>query len=239
MRPILCEIAGMPIYTYGVCVLVACIVTLVLARRSAERLGFEKPFISDLVLAMFVVGILGARLFYVLQHPDQYQADWRHAFYLQEGGLVWYGGLLTATVVGVTIGWARKWPFLRLLDLFAPLVALAEAIGRLGCFFNGCCYGRIGALHGMPIQLFWAALLAGLSGALFYISHKRTHREGELFATYLFLYGVLRFFVEFFRSDQTHYGRFSAPQWTSLGLVIVSVVLILIIRKQSSWKRSH
>src|SRR4029077_2882507 len=128
---------------------------------------------------------------------------------------VWYGGLFGAIFFGMLYARWRKWPILVLCDFFAPVAALAHGIGRIGCFFNGCCYGlRTDSIFGvrfpgepyanLPTQLYEAAGLFFISGFLFYFSSK-PRRTGRVFLVYILFYAVLRFFLEFLRGDNAHH----------------------------------
>jgi phosphatidylglycerol:prolipoprotein diacylglycerol transferase len=227
MHPVLLNLGGFEIYTYGFFVAVAALCSYFMAVRRAPRFDIGLSDITDLFFFVFVAGILGARVFYVLQHRDEFQGRFWHVFSLREGGLVWYGGFIGATVGGVLLARFRRWPILRLCDLVAPIVPAAHAFGRIGCFFNGCCYGRItNASHGvvfygdsdyrLPVQLYEAGFLFALSTLLFLIPPRK--REGQLFFLYVGFYGAARFTLEFFRGDQLALRSFTLPQWTSVVL---------------------
>ena len=238
MHPILLQFHGITFYSYGFAVAVAMIVSLILAERRAWRFGLEKNTVADLLFALFIFGVLGARAMFVWQHWDDYTGDRWGIFRIQEGGLVWYGGLFGAMLFGMIYALWRKWPVLKLCDFFAPIAALAHGIGRLGCFFNGCCYGKrtesfLGvhfpedAYAKIPIQLYEALGLFIISAFLFSYSQK-PRRPGNVLWVYLVLYAALRFFIEFFRGDNAHYLLFTLPQWMSLGLLAPALVLLTL-----------
>ncbi len=226
MHPILFRFHSFTIYTYGFFVALAVCVSFFLLNRRAHVFGVDAGLVGDLVFFLFVSGVMGARLFYVLQHFEDYRGGWWKIFSLAEGGLVWYGGFLVAASVGLGVAAWKRWPILRLCDLFAPVLPLAHAIGRIGCFFNGCCYGRETDLpfgfifpgdHNprIPTQLIESTMLFCLSIFLFYFSPKR-RRDGEIFILYLLSYSVIRFLIEFLRGDQTLLWVLTPPQWTSI-----------------------
>ena len=165
---------------------------------------------------------------------------------IQEGGLVWYGGFLVAATVGFLAAFFKRWPLLGLADFLAPYLALAQGIGRMGCFLNGCCYGK-------PSKVFWAARFsadvarhpvqiyeAAASFLIFAFLFKfydclpKSRRTGVVFVLYLILYSAARFGLEFFRGDQTLIGKLSPPQWTSLVLFLGALFLYGFIGKKSS-----
>jgi len=225
MHPVLFEIGGVAVYSYGLFVALALLAALWAAGWRAPAYGFSKKDASDLVFIFFACGIVGARLFYIAQHSEEYLEHPLKVFSLREGGLVWYGGFFGAATTGIFYARWKKWPLLKCCDLFAPVLPLVHGIGRIGCFLNGCCYGREAAGFRHPVQLYEAGFLFALSFFLFRISARLKAREGALFACYLFLYGTLRFLVEFWRGDQTLFAGLTPPQWTSVLLVMVSFIL--------------
>jgi phosphatidylglycerol:prolipoprotein diacylglycerol transferase len=131
---------------YGVMLLLAVVAAVALAARQAYRMGLDPEIIFSLAITVFVGGIIGARLFFVVQYWDRFQretplATLAEILKVTEGGLVVYGSFLGALVAG---GWflvRRGLPVLALADLVAPSMMLGLSIGRIGCLLNGCCYG--------------------------------------------------------------------------------------------------
>lgn len=239
MHPVLFEIGPVTVYSYGLFTALAMLAAFVATMRTARGAGIEPVQAADILFFLFVSGILGARLFYVMQHLDEYgSAPWR-ALMLREGGLVWYGGFIVSASAGLVYARWRGWPILKLADLYAPVLALAHGIGRLGCFLNGCCFGKAvswgvtfpgDALPRVPVQLYEAASLIALSLYLFRVARVKRH-EGTVFAAYLVLYGALRFCLEFLRGDQTAYFAFTIPQWTSLGVMASGVLVYRMVSR--------
>ena len=145
---------GVPVRGYGVMLIVGCTAAVGLAMRRAREIGVDQDEILRLAVAMFVAGIAGGRIFYVIEYwGDQFRvvdqatggtnwpASLREVLNFTEGGLVVYGaflGVMAAFLVQVRI---RKLPPLAMADLIAPSLAVGLALGRVGCFLNGCCYG--------------------------------------------------------------------------------------------------
>jgi len=212
------------------------------------RLSYDKAFQKTFDLGIWVIisSILGARLFYVLENHDQFSGSmgWWDALKIWEGGLVFYGGLFGA--IGTAYFWFRveKWPFSYAFDLVAPYISLGQAIGRMGCFLNGCCYGNVDQRWGMvfpggedslphlPTQLWeMAGDLVLFFGLLW--ARKWTIRYPWLsISLYGFTYGILRFVIEFWRRDwdKRYLVVFnSASQAVSGILIAVTAVAILLI----------
>ncbi len=171
MYPEICKIGPLTIYSYGLALVVAFAVATLLAARQAKKQGIDPEAIFNLNFVIFICGIIGARVFYVLDNLGYYIRQPLEIIMLQKGGLAWFGGLFAGVFSGILYLKIKKLPVLKVTDLVAPYVALAQAIGRLGCFFNGCCFGKESAygiyfpLHGarlIPTQLYSALLLVGI-----------------------------------------------------------------------------
>jgi phosphatidylglycerol---prolipoprotein diacylglyceryl transferase len=211
MYPILFTIGPVNVYSYGVMLAIGFLLALHLASRRSDIFDVPKEGVGNLLIVLLVSGIIGARITYVLSNIDffvQYPLD---VFMLNKGGLVFYGGLILSCVSGLVYARKSKLSVLDTADLIAPFIALGHAIGRIGCFLNGCCFGRpTDSILGVcfpnsitkvfPTQLFSSSGLFVIFAFLFYLQTRRRFR-GEIISLYLVLYGVLRFFVEFLRGD--------------------------------------
>jgi phosphatidylglycerol:prolipoprotein diacylglycerol transferase len=154
LMPRLAEAQGLPVRGYGVMLVCAIGAAVGLATRRARNVGLDPEYVSALGFALIVSGIVGARLFYIVQHWSQFQKPTlpetlRAMLSFNEGGLVVYGSLLAGGAALVYFLWRYKLPGLALADLVAPSVILGMAIGRIGCFLTGCCFGS-------PSDLPWA-----------------------------------------------------------------------------------
>jgi phosphatidylglycerol:prolipoprotein diacylglycerol transferase len=227
MHPILFKWGPVTLYTYGLFAAIGLFVAFVFAFKRAKEMHLDEKVVGDLTFVLFLSGIIGARLWYVWQHWDDYRVSPLRILSIQEGGLVWYGGFMFATLAGILIARRKGWPVFKLADLFAPVLPLAHAFGRIGCFFNGCCYGA----DGHPVQLYEAGALFVLTAALFRLSKVR-QREASLFLEYIVGYSVIRFVVEFYRGDQSRAAILTLPQWTSLCL-LAGALTVLIFRNRS------
>jgi phosphatidylglycerol:prolipoprotein diacylglycerol transferase len=171
---------------------------------------------------------------------------------IHHGGLVFYGGLLGASLVTVWFARARGVPLWRLADTLAPSIALGQAVGRVGCLVNGCCYGLPTALpwglhypadHATcgvavhPVQAYEALLDLGLYAALEW-RHRHKRFDGQVFALYLIAYALLRGGVEFLRGDyeEKHLGGWATP--AQLVGAILLPAGIWLWRRQSGRLRS-
>ena len=243
MHPVLWQFGSIRIYSYGFFTALAMLVTFFIAQKKAEPSGLSRQVVADLFFLLFISGVVGARLFYVLQHFSDYSGDLPRVFFIQEGGLVWYGGFFGAAIAGIFYARAHRWPLLKLSDFFAPILALGHAIGRIGCFFNGCCFGQRCSLPWAvtfpgdpyarhPVQLYEAALLFILSFFLFRFAKKKRF-DGQVLSLYALGYGTLRLLVEFLRGDQTRFGLLTLPQWTSALLIAGAAIFYSALQKRS------
>lgn len=155
LLPRLCEpipgrggLEGLPIRGYGMMLLVAVAAAVAMAAWRGRRMGLDPELIFTLAFWAFVPGIIGARVFYVIEYWDDFQKETltetlQAMVNVTEGGLVVYGSLIGAILGLAAFLWRYKMPPLATLDLIAPSFVLGMAIGRLGCFLNGCCFGGV------------------------------------------------------------------------------------------------
>jgi len=237
MHPELFKLGPLTVYSYGLFVALGFLAGSFVASYRAKKTGISPEKVMDLNIYTFIAGILGARLFYILtefkyylQHPGEILKIW-------EGGLVFYGGLLLGLLFFFWYIKKQKLDALSVADIIIPGVALGQAIGRLGCFMRGCCYGKEVETWGIvfpdigdkiphiPTQLYE-------SGAVLlifcFLMKKKAKYKGEILVLYLFLYAGIRFFIEFFRGDErgpVFLNTFSVSQVISLGIILLAVYL--------------
>lgn len=149
MRRILFEIPlpfsqkHIPIYAYGFMLMVAFLVSIAVARRRARKEGIDPAKVTDVGIYLVCAGIVGARIFFIIQFFDDYKNNLFSIFKIYEGGLVYYGGLFAGALTLFVYVRKHRLPVLKLFDIIAPSIALGLGIGRIGCFLNGCCFGKL------------------------------------------------------------------------------------------------
>ncbi len=149
MRRILFEIplpflhTNLPVYAYGFMLMVAFLAAITIARWRAKKENIDPNKITDLGIYLVCAGIFGARLFFVMQFFENYKDNLFNIFKIYEGGLVYYGGLFAAIIALLVFVKLHKMSFLKLVDILMPSAALGLGIGRIGCFLNGCCFGKV------------------------------------------------------------------------------------------------
>jgi phosphatidylglycerol---prolipoprotein diacylglyceryl transferase len=246
VHPVLFHIGPLTVYSYGVLVAFGVLLGLWYARHQAPRNGLDPDRVWNLGIYMVLTALVVAKLWLVALYLPYYVSNPREIFSLgivQSGG-TFYGGVLGAIAVAVIYGWRAKMPALALLDTYAAGLPLGHAIGRLGCFMAGCCYGRpttkpwgvtfldpiAAKLVGTPvgIKLHPTELYESFAewcnfGILILMGRRQTFR-GQITGTYLLLYGLERGTIEFFRGDPDRTMLFH----NSLSLMqVVSVCFIL------------
>jgi len=146
MFPELFHVGFIHIRSYGLMMAVAFVVGTFLALREARRLSLDEDQVVNVILVTLVASVLGARMLYVLEHLPEFRREWTSALALWQGGLTLYGGVAAGTFAGLVAARRMKLPIWIVADALTPALALGTMFGRVGCFLNGCCYGRPTAL---------------------------------------------------------------------------------------------
>lgn len=133
---------SVPIYSYGFMMMVGFLFAVLAARRKASYEGIGPHVVTDLAIYLLLGGIVGARVFFVIHHFSDYAKHPLEIFMIFKGGLSFYGGLLGAIVTGAVFCRNRGLSVPKCLDMGAVGVSMGLAFGRIGCFLNGCCYGK-------------------------------------------------------------------------------------------------
>ncbi|MFA5038488.1 MAG: prolipoprotein diacylglyceryl transferase [Candidatus Omnitrophota bacterium] len=235
MKPVLFTCHFLTIYTYGLLVAVAFLAASWLITREAERRGMPSETISVFTVFLLVTGIIGARLLYVALNLPEFLRDPLEIVKLQHGGLIWFGGFIGALTGGIIFLKVKRLAVLPVIDLCAPYLALGQAIGRIGCFYNGCCYGHPSA-HGIffPVHgetLFPSQILDSFTLLIVFVILKilPPQRDGRVFAAYLMLAALQRFLLEFFRGDvRPFYFSLSFYQWICLAIFAAGVLVFAL-----------
>lgn len=254
MHPILFHWGPLTLHTYGLFAALGFLAGYGLATTTARKRGVPPALVGDALVPLLLGGIIGARLFYGIFHSAEFVGQWLDLFKIWQGGLMWQGGFLGGVLSLTLFVRKRKIPFLSLADSFAPGVALGQAVGRMGCLFAGCCYGRACDLPwamtfrnaeslaptGIPLhptQLYDAGLDLLITFILILLF--RTHwsrRSGRSTALYLVLAGAARLSVEPFRADARGTGLwiFSATGLVALGIILAGSIMIFALRDQET-----
>lgn len=265
MLPRLLTIDTFTLHTYGLLVSLGFLAGVLLARRLAASASLDREQIFGLGIYMALVAIFGAKLLMLIADWDYYYANPREIFSLQslQSGGVFYGGFVAALVFAIAYCRVQHLSFWRVADTFAPGIALGHAIGRIGCFAAGCCWGRethlswavvftnpyshdlVGVPLGVPLHptQLYESLALFLILLLLLRVRSRPHFDGQVFAAYLMLYSAARFGLEFLRGDPDRGfvfgGALSTSQFLSIFLFAGAALFWLLRRRAYAHAHSH
>ncbi|MDY6065342.1 MAG: prolipoprotein diacylglyceryl transferase [Finegoldia sp.] len=230
------SIFGIDIMWYGILIATGIICGYMVAKNLAKKDGVEEDLILDFLLIALPLAIVGARLYYVIFEWDYYSKNPIEIFNIRGGGLAIYGGLIAAIITAFVFTKKKNIKFLRLADICLPGVSIGQAIGRWGNFINQEAYGT-------ATNLPWAITIEGqkvhptflyesigdflIFLILFNMFSKNHDYYGKTTAWYCILYGILRFFVEGFRTDSLYIGSFRVSQLVSLAIIFIGTLIIL------------
>lgn len=253
MYPILFKFESLAIYTYGLMLAIAFFTGITIARKEASRTGQDSEKIIDLSFYILIAAIAGSRLLYVITTPEIFIEDPVEIFRIWNGGLVFYGGFIAAMIVAIIYLKKAKLEIWQTGDVMAPGLVAGQAIGRIGCFFAGCCYGKICDLpwaitfnhpeslapQGLPLhptQLYSAISDFSIFVFLwFFRKKKRFH--GQIFWFYVLLYGITRPVIEVYRGDfrgQTYFDLFSISQVIGIALACIAAFMLMKLSKKTN-----
>lgn len=250
MHPVLIKLGPFTLYTYGFFIAAGILMALAFTSLEAKKRELNFKLVSELGFYGILGALVGARLLFVLINFNYFLKHPLEIFMFWKGGLVFLGGALGAALSTYIFFFKRlKQPLLPWADALAPGIALGQGIGRWGCFFAGCCYGKpttlpwaitftnpdslaplFVPLH--PTQIYHS--LAGfVTFALLMLSKKHLKNPGQLFGFFLILYAIFRFSLEFFRGD--YRGEFFFLSLTQLiALLVFLLGLFLLLKRKRS-----
>lgn len=250
MNPIAFSIFGLDVRWYGVLISLGVVIGLALARYNSKKKAIDFDNIIDTFLVAFPMAIIGARLYYVAFEFEQYRGDLLSIFNIRQGGLAIHGGVIFGLLAAFLYSRHRKFDFLAMVDIVAPSLILAQALGRWGNFFNSEAHGGLVSYEfiskfpsfiqkGMYIEgvyyhptflyeSLWNVIVCVL---LILILYKRKEKEkGLVISSYFILYSLGRFFIEGLRTDSLLIGGFRVAQLVSIAGIVLGVTAILFIR---------
>ena len=248
MNPELINLGFISIRWYSVLILIGFILGYILILKECNYKGIQKHVINDICFNLVIISILGARIYYCIFNFGYYSKHILDIFKIWEGGLAIHGGIISVLIYFIYESKRRKINLLTLLDLFAPSLALGQAIGRWGNFFNGEAYGSVIAitkLRNMHIPKF---IIDGM-----YINHQYHHptflyesigcliifiilmlirkfndkKRGIIISIYFILYGIIRFFIESLRTDSLMFLNFKIAQIVSILMIIIGTFILI------------
>ncbi|RMI04822.1 MAG: prolipoprotein diacylglyceryl transferase [Calditrichaeota bacterium] len=258
MHPELVRIGPVIVSSYGLMLALSFIIGISLSTRLAAKRGVSKDDVINLAFVIMLSAIVGARLMYVVFHLDEFRGRWEYTFLpiqrdgsIGLSGLVLLGGVIGALLAGLVYIKYKKLPFWKISDSIAPSLALGIFLGRIGCFLNGCCFGKacdlpwgvqfpptspagaiMGPVHLHPTQLYSSFYGLIIFGVLMWLE-RRQPQPGTLSAVFLVLYGVARFTVDFFRFYESQMFVFPGLDVNQLiSLVMLGTGAMLLWKKR-------
>ena len=252
INPVAFKLFGLEVRWYGILIAIGAFLAINVAEKMGKRYNYKDGlynlFSSDLGIFVILLGVIGARLYYVIFQWDYYRENPGEILAIRNGGLAIYGGILAGLLATYIFSRIKKIKFMTILDCLAPAVPLAQAIGRWGNFING-------EAHGGPTDLPWGIMVDGIKVhptflyeslldffifiLLYFFVSKRQKFEGQLFTLYLIIYGCGRFFIEAMRTDSLYFGPFRVSQLLSFILVVIGLIIyfynILSLKNKSVW----
>lgn len=200
MYPIIAKIGPFTIYSYGIMVAIAFLFGIFIARGEALRKKINPDIVYDFSFYLIMGSIIGARIYYIFFFGLKgFLNDPVSIFKVWQGGLSIHGGIFAGVITGIIFSKARKVSFWALADLISPSIILGQAIGRIGCFLNGCCPGA----RNHPAQVY-ELILDFIGFLILWDLRKKMKFEGGLFLSYLMMYSVIRVIVTRFRADNLY-----------------------------------
>ena len=251
MDPIAFNIGPFDITWYSIFILVGIILAGILINSEAKKYNIPTSFVTNLVFWCVVFGLIGARIYYVLFNLDYYTSYPIEIIKIWNGGLAIHGGIIAGLITLVI--YCKKYGvnILKMLDIVAPALLLAQGIGRWGNFFNGEAHGsivsrayleglhlpefiidgmHIGGNYYHPTFLYESIFcLVGFFVLVGFRTMKST-KLGNTTALYLIWYGILRFFIESLRTDSLMLGSLKMAQVVSIIMIIVGFVMFIITK---------
>ncbi len=242
--PVAFTVFNIDIMWYAVMITVGIVLCVTVASFRAPKHDMTADNVLNLAIISIPVGIIGARIYYIIFNWDLYAGDFFKMINFREGGLAIHGGLIFGMATGGLLCYLWKIRPLNALDLVAPSIALAQSVGRWGNYFNS-------EAHGGPTDLPWAVDIDGIGYhptflyesiwcmllffVLIYVDNRRKF-EGQVLLLYGILYSFERFWIEALRTDSLMIGPFKQAQVLSLTVIVVFTVIYVIIWKRNKGK---
>lgn len=258
MNPVLVTIGNFEIRWYSVIILVGMLIGIKLAQREAKKFNIPTDFIFNLAFWCIIIGIIGARAYYVLFRFDIYKDDLLSIFKIWEGGLAIHGGLIAGFITGIIYCKRYSASIPKMCDIAVVSIILGQAIGRWGNFFNNEAYGgevNLATLKSIKIipefvikgmhdgtvyhhPTFYYESLWCLLGFIILLIIRRFKyiKNGQVTGVYLMWYSLGRFFIEISRTDSLTFGGFQVAQVVSVILFIIGLSIVLIQSRKSHFE---
>lgn len=246
----LLKLGPITIHSYGLFIGLGFIAALFIAEYRGKKRGYDTDFIFNLGFVAIIFGLLGAKILYFITEWKAILDDPSNILELMDGFVV-YGGIIGGILAAYIYCKFKKKYFLTYFDLVMPSVAIAQGLGRIGCFFAGCCYGletdspisivfsnssyAPNHVHLIPTQLISSVGDFAIGIVLIWYASKKP-KSGLVASTYLVLYGIGRFIIEFYRGDliRGSIGSLSTSQFISIFIVLAGFIMGFVCSKRNT-----
>lgn len=253
MNRVAFNIFGFNVYYYSLCILLGVIVAYILITREGKKQGLTKEFTSDLIFYTLIIGILGARVYYCVFNLDYYLANPSEILKIYNGGLAIHGGVIAGLIFVYFYTKKKNISFIKILDIVAPAVIIAQSFGRWGNFFNQEAHGGITTyqnlknmhipefiINGMHIEgkyyyptFFFESIWCLIGFIILMIARRNKNlRKGFQIGFYFIWYGIGRFFIEALRTDSLMFFGLKIAQIVSLIGIIIGIIIIVTNRNK-------
>lgn len=253
MYPELIKLGPLTIHSYGLFIALGFTFSILIAMWRGKKNGINSSTILDIAIYIIISAIIGARIFYVIVSYKNFMNDPTKIFYIHQGGLVFYGGLIGVLITTIYYIKINKLDYFTMADILIPALPVGHFFGRIGCFFNGCCYGahtdcftgvvfpnlKNDLMPRHPTQLYEAIACLFFFFVLLIIEKKNAKWKGALFASYIYLYSFWRLMIEFVRDDNRGeflFGLSPSQNISLIGILFATCLLFYVIRKNNERK---
>lgn len=262
MSPVIFTVGNFEVRWYSTLIALAVLISYFMIIREGERLNIKKEFTFNMLFWTLIIGIIGARLYYVLFNLDYYSKNVIDIFKVWEGGLAIHGGIIVGVIFTIYYTKRKKINFWQLADILCISLILGQIIGRWGNFMNSEAYGPVttySTLHNMHIPefiikgmkingvyhhpTFLYESLWNLIGLIIILITKKVllklnkYNYGTLCSIYLIWYGTGRFFIEGMRQDSLMFGSIRIAQLVSIFSIVLGLILILYVNLNKRVKK--
>lgn len=255
--PYFLQIKGFNIRWYSVLILLGAIISIIMIRKEAKRIGVDKEFIFNLAFWTIIMGFIGARLYYVVFKFSLFKDDLWSILKIWEGGLAIHGGIIAGAITMFVYCKKYQVRFLRVADMAVPCLIFAQAIGRWGNFFNGEAHGAAVSLEHLQSMHLPTFIINGMkSGAFYYeptflyesiaclvgfiilliIRRLKYIKVGTCSAFYLMYYAIVRFIIEGMRTDALLIGEVRVARIVSVIMFILGLMMLMLISRKGRFE---
>lgn len=251
MNPILIKIGSITIYWYSIMILIGFLTATCIIQKEAKKFNIKKSIITDMLFYAIVIGILGARIYYIIFNLDYYSQNIPDIFKVWEGGLAIHGGIIAGAIFIIVYTKKKNLNTLKILDICVPGLLIGQAIGRWGNFFNQEAHGPITSIEhlkylpkfiqkGMYIEgnyymptFLYESILCIIGLIIILIIRKKIKiKNGQITGFYLIWYGIIRAIIESFRTDSLM--LIGLKQAQIISIIMIGIGLFLIIKSNKN-----